>query len=121
MGSETALIIVLPAYDEPDPCLPLKSLAECIKPDSSFEVIVVANIPSDSASDVIIRHEQMISKISSFASDHPDLNLKLLDVRPNTKVAGVGYARKTGMDLAYRILCDSGRPDGVILCLDADC
>jgi len=54
----------------------------------------------------------------------PTLRLGVVDAAsPGRELAeheGVGSARRLGLDHGLRVLADNGRPEGVLLCLDAD-
>ncbi len=118
------LIIVIPCHDEPDLLTTLKSLDACDKPDCPVQVRVVVNSARDAAADVRQRNlatldiaDQWLKERAAFEpifilEHHPDLP---------AKHAGVGLARKIGMDAAAAVFKEAGYPDGPIVCLDADC
>ena len=116
------IIIVIPCHKEPDLLATLDSLTKCDRPSNPFEVIVVVN-QSESASPII--HDANRKTISDYNSwntgKHSGLEFHLIEMLDMPqKHAGVGLARKTGMDEALRRF--AGRnTDGVIVCLDADC
>ncbi|MCI5055754.1 MAG: hypothetical protein MRY83_06575 [Flavobacteriales bacterium] len=102
----------------------MESLCNAINNASKLEVevIVVVN-RSDDASDKIIEQNRIsIESFSKFRDEHiiPNIGFYLIEsILPN-KHAGVGLARKIGMDEAvYRFSKTDN--DGLIVCLDADC
>jgi glycosyltransferase involved in cell wall biosynthesis len=119
----TGIIVVVPAYNEPDILRLLDSLLLCEKPDCKVEVIIVVNAP-ENASDECLRNNRLtISKIESWKKEHSDCFFRLFAFIVDTsfKGWGVGLARKTGMDEAVRRFNSIDNPEGIILNLDADC
>jgi len=102
----------------------LEHLHSCQMPPSVIEVIVVINHASDASDAVRAANQETFDKISIWKQDH-DIDgfrmhaLRAFDLPPKT--AGVGLARKIGMDEAMRRFAAIDRPDGVIASLDADC
>ena len=45
----TGIIVVVPAYNEPEYDKLLDSLASCYEPDCKVEVIIVVNAPADAS------------------------------------------------------------------------
>lgn len=122
--SDTRLIVVIPAYNEPEVTRVLDSLEGCEKPSCATEVIIVVNSPSEAAEEIRANNRLTIDNIECWKSVHPDCFFKLfiIDVTScNIPGWGVGLARKTGMDEAVRRFSSIGRSDGFIVCLDADC
>ncbi|MEO5332949.1 MAG: hypothetical protein H7839_13070 [Magnetococcus sp. YQC-5] len=121
---DLGMVVVIPCCDEPDVSGVLDSLTHCVRPACVTEVIVVFNHAEDAPWETRLRHQATLEQVRlRFGSwnnvslrfyflDHPDLP---------ARHAGVGLARKIGMDLALARLLAVGRPDGVILSLDADC
>ena len=115
------MMVVIPAYNEPDLIKTLQSLEKCEKPDRPIEIIVVFNHPENASSE--IKHQNLKYYDETFKFTKSD-NLKykyyLIEAFDlPEKIAGVGLARKIGMDEAvYRL---GKNADGLIVCLDADC
>jgi hypothetical protein len=106
----TGIIVVIPAFDEPSIIPLLNSLNSCTAPECRTEVLIIINAP-ENASDESIRKNK-----SSF------FRLYAIDAgRSPKKGWGVGLARKAGMDEAVRRFNIIDKPEGVIVCLDADC
>ena len=116
-------IVVIPAYCEPDLLHALDSLLKCEHPKGHMEVIVVLNMP-ENADQVVVDTTRITSAATSqWIHKHstPEFRFLLLEeLKMPVKDAGVGLARKTGMDQAlYRFnLINSG--GGCILSFDAD-
>ncbi|RME25763.1 MAG: glycosyltransferase, partial [Deltaproteobacteria bacterium] len=109
----TRLCVVIPALAESAEDVE-HVLATIGPPGDTFEVIVVINRSEDAPVEVVEKNR----RLSSALNRHPVIVLE--KVFPSG-TAGVGAARRTGMDLALRRLVASGRfEDGVIACLDAD-
>ena len=50
-AENTGIIVVVPAYDEPDITDLLDSLALCQEPDCKVEVIIIVNAPADASAE----------------------------------------------------------------------
>jgi glycosyltransferase involved in cell wall biosynthesis len=122
--SELEYIVVIPCFNEPALNLSLDCLWHCLRPPGAVEVIVVLNSSEDDAAPVIQQNEETLRAAKSWIAEHQDSRFcfHLLDCRnlPRKK-AGVGLARKIGMDEALRRFDDLERLSGIILCFDADC
>jgi glycosyltransferase involved in cell wall biosynthesis len=121
---ETGIIVVVPAYNEPEISSLLDSLADCTAPECRVEVIVVVNAPDDASPAIIDNNRKSLINIESWKKTHIECFFRLFAFNVEQfSVAGwgVGLARKTGMDEAVRRFSSIDRPDGVILNLDADC
>lgn len=111
--------IVIPCYNEPDITSTLKSLSNCTKPEKGVEVIVVVNNSETASYKIINQNKKTISEIENFKSKNempfvPTIHI-IQELKLPKKHAGVGLARKIGMDEAVR-----RNPNGIIVCLDAD-
>lgn len=91
---------------------------------SEAEVIVVVNQPEDADPDTSANNQASLVELG--ARPAGSLSLQVLDrASPGsalqTQAAGVGLARRIGMDLALSRLARAGQPDrAAIACLDAD-
>jgi len=105
------LCIVIPALAERGNIgAVLDSLPE---KDDRFEVIVVVNHKEGASAEIVENNAGTVEDVSGRA-------LIIERVFP-ADVAGVGAARRAGMDLALRRLVAAGRPEkSAIACLDAD-
>jgi hypothetical protein len=121
---DTGIIVVVPAYDEPDINKLLDSLAKCTEPECSTEVIIVINAPDDAPAESLENNTKTFNNIESWKSENKSCFFRLyafIIEHSSIKGWGVGLARKTGMDEAIRRFNSIDRPEGVILNLDADC
>jgi glycosyltransferase involved in cell wall biosynthesis len=118
-----ALIVVIPCFNEPDLIASLESLRQSQRPAAPHEVIVVVNSASNADARVLQQNETTLREARDWIGRNPGLTVHLIDARGlPPRHAGVGLARKIGMDEALRRFDDvRGLDDGVILCFDADC
>jgi len=117
------IIIVIPCHNEPDLIGTLNSLIDCDAPDAPVEVITVVNHSEDTDSEVKAQNFRTIEDFNEWnrSLKHQDLNFHLIEALDMPKKhAGVGLARKIGMDEALRRF-NSIKINGSIVCLDADC
>ncbi|MFH0760485.1 MAG: glycosyltransferase family 2 protein [Bacteroidota bacterium] len=117
------LSVIVPAYKEPDIESSLEALLSCSPPEVRWEILVVVNYPENSSREVIdisaktrtsvlqVSQELIRNDVSIHALWLPDMP---------KKHAGVGLARKAGMDEAVRRFNEIGRPEGIIISFDAD-
>ena len=121
---QTGLIIVIPAYDEPEIELCLSSLTRCTRPPVDVEVIIIVNAPPSAGERADECNNRTIASINSWLGRNKNLPFRLYVFnagKPAIKGWGVGAARKTGMDEAVRRFDLLGKPEGVIVSLDSDC
>jgi glycosyltransferase involved in cell wall biosynthesis len=116
-------IVVIPAYREPDLTGSLDSLFKCTPPEGHVEVIIVINIPENADQTVVLETRKNASVASGWIKDHNRREFRFLlipfSVMP-AKEAGVGFARKMGMDQALYRFNSLNNPRGHILSFDAD-
>ncbi len=123
LHADVQFIIVIPCYNEPALLTTLQSLSKCDTPDFPVEVIVVINESTQTDKKIKVLNRQTEKEAKTWIADNTADKLKFHilyedDLPP--KHAGVGLARKIGMDEAlYRFA--SVNKNGLIVCLDADC
>lgn len=117
----TFIIIVIPVFKEEDLLPTLKALADCESTIHKVEVILVVNHPENASNDIKEQSRVTLKQIKDFKAQHPSpMVFHIIEaVNLPAKKAGVGLARKIGMDEAAFRLNSIGQ-DGVILCFDAD-
>ena len=118
------MVVVIPCYDEPDLFTTLISLKRCLPTQHPVGVLVVINSGERADEAVVLHNRDTYDKLIAFATEHnvPELSFHgLLCEGLPKKHAGVGLARKIGMEWAIRGFLQSNNKDGVILSLDADC
>lgn len=117
------MVIVIPCYREPDILLTLQSVANCQLPDCHVEIIILIN-HSESESGAVVEQNFFTRQIISdwIEKQHSDRILfhVIGPVELRKKWAGAGLARKRGMDEAIFRFNQIGKPDGIIVSLDAD-
>lgn len=120
--SDTGIIVVIPCYDDDFIFTTLRSLDSADRPPCSVEVIVVVNSSEDTEVAIVEKNRRIYASICEKKDSY--LNFALLpyiiEGVPH-KIAGVGNARKVGMDEAVWRFATIENPRGVIVSLDADC
>jgi hypothetical protein len=121
---DLSLVIVIPSYKEDYLFQALESLLLCVRPDASIEIIPVLNYPESKAIQNYEFHQKQYNQLLAFAAKHNTPQFQIKPIPPiaiKGKHAGVGHARKIGMDEAVRRFFNIGNRAGVILNFDADC
>lgn len=118
------MVVVIPCFDEPDVITTLQSLVECVPVKQPVGVLVVVNSSEITDEAILERNRTTYKEIVAFAQENNQPKLSfyaLLCEDMPRKHAGVGLARKIGMEWAVRGFLQSANSDGVIISLDADC
>ncbi|UZR95064.1 family 2 glycosyl transferase [Chondrinema litorale] len=120
--SEIKNIIVIPCYLEPDLIDTLKSLYRCKKSKFPVEVLVIINNAANASEEDKVFNRETLEQANQWIESHQSNQLKfncvLVDDLP-PKHAGVGLARRIGMDAALNYFYKTGI-NGIITCFDAD-
>ena len=122
-AKELGLIVVIPAYDEDDLIGSVSSLQNCELPHCAVEVVVVFNASELAPSSVLKCNEIAKEKVENWYASLESPKFRLFCLEENAlpkKHAGVGLARKIGMDEATRRFNKIHRSNGLIVCFDAD-
>ena len=117
------MIVVIPCFNEPDLVTSLISLFKCSPTQRPVEVIVVVNSGERAAQSELAQNEKTLIEAKSWSIQHSTAHLSFHILHSPLlpkKHAGVGLARKIGMDEAAARLVQAGNPNGVIVCFDAD-
>lgn len=121
-NSKVKISVVIPCYNEPDVLPTLNSLLANKFNGFSVEVLIVVNHSEVATEEVKEHNRKTVDTIESFAKENNSEQLKFF-VYPAfdlpKKHAGVGLARKIGMDESAYRFAQLGR-DGIILAFDAD-
>ena len=120
--SDLGIIVVIPAYNEPDLISSLHALHRCGKPNCSVEVIVVINDGENSPESVKQQNALTYQAAQMWCHQKSGIQIKYHPIYIQNlpkKHAGVGLARKIGMDEAVRRFEMLNR-NGVITSFDAD-
>lgn len=123
ISSNLGLIVVIPAYKEPFLLLSLLSLHKCRLPNCDVEVIVVINDSAADTPETKKINQNTYEQALRWSAKNSTLRRKYFilyqsDLAP--KFAGVGLARKIGMDEACYRLEKIRKKKGIIACFDAD-
>lgn len=117
------LVVVIPCFAEPDLIDSLEALKACSPCSVSVEIIIVIN-HSEAATDSLKDQNQSTYQEAnewSAANSIPEFRFyPILAENLPKKHAGVGLARKIGMDEACRRFLRAGQSDGIIVAFDAD-
>lgn len=116
------IVVVIPCSDEPDLISSLQSLYDCEKPTSSVEVIIVINASENASKGIIAQNLTTLSEARAWRSEYQSkFNFHFIDENSlPKKYAGVGLARKIGMDEAVRRFEQVNNLEGIIACFDSD-
>lgn len=117
------IIVVIPCYNEPHLQKSLNSLLECNKTKCAVEVIVIINSSENSPEFVLQQNTQTFEEAVHWAKkNNTEKFIFHILHTPGLKKkdAGVGLARKIGMDAALLRFDQLNNPNGIILGFDAD-
>ncbi|MEM1007515.1 MAG: glycosyltransferase family A protein [Myxococcota bacterium] len=122
---DLSIVVVIPCHNEPNLTCVLDALRKSPPPSSAAEVWLILNASEQTSASVLEQHRvnqqqlqqwktqyQQNTSFSVYWSIHHDLP---------RKHAGVGLARKIGMDHACARLLQAQQETGILVCLDADC
>ena len=122
-AQDVSLIVVIPCFSEPDIHLTLQSLCACTKPLGSVEIIVVVNHSECATQEVKDFNERTFIDLQRFAESIQIPWMRIFPIyAPDLpkKHAGVGLARKIGMDEAVRRFSRCNAQHGIIAACDSD-
>jgi len=120
---EVSIIIVIPCSNESNLLNTLESIYNCEIPQGKVEIIVVINASETATIKVINQNKKTIEEGGKWIKENEKTFINTYFIEENTlpqKHAGVGLARKIGMDEAVRRFEYINKPKGIILCFDAD-
>jgi hypothetical protein len=120
---DTTMFVMIPSFREPDVLATLDSLAACDPPRGIAEVFVIINEPETCDTGVSAMNAQTFHDVTGWIERHPQGRIRFHTapvVKLPQKWAGVGMARKRGMDEALWRFQMLDRPNGIIVSLDAD-
>jgi hypothetical protein len=122
-SGQLRFIVVIPSCREPDLVTALDSLYRCNRPRGYVEVIVVLNLAENADPDDYTKSLKTADETREWMNQHsrPEFRFILItDLKMPARDAGVGLARKTGMDQALYRFNYLNNPAGFILSYDAD-
>lgn len=118
------IIVVIPCYNELELIHTLQSIKTSKKPNANILIAVIINSAINANNNVLLQNRLTFTEVERFAVLNNDSNLiyfPLLCENLPRKHAGVGLARKIGMDLAIDHFHSNNNNSGLIISLDADC
>lgn len=122
-GKHASIFVVIPSYNEPDILTTLNSLADCYPPKAEVSVLVVINDAEDAPEEAVAQNISTSNCISDWQLQHQQLFFDVQRIYAHglpRKWAGVGWARKIGMDEAIKQIVKNNFSDGIIVSFDAD-
>jgi hypothetical protein len=123
VNPEVGIIVVIPCHNEPDVVSSLQSLVACDSPKCQVEVILVINASEKAEKSVLDQNKESLREAKAWVENNSTEDLKFYLIEENAlpkKHAGVGLARKIGMDEAVYRFDAVDNQNGVIACYDAD-
>ncbi len=120
---DLGLTVVIPCFNEPDIIPSLEALKNCTPIPCAVEVIIVINQSETVSESIEQQNEKTLSDINVWKEGNSIEGIRFFPLFMNNlpkKSAGVGLARKIGMDEATRRLVQVGNTSAPILCYDAD-
>ena len=119
----TGLSVVMPVHNEPEVLKALNSLANSSLPNTTTEVLIIINESEQASSPIQKQNQETFAEVNQWIRQQtkPGISYFVKHLLLPAKHAGVGLARKAGMDEAVRRFEQINRKDGIILCYDADC
>tara|TARA_B110000459_G_scaffold204010_1_gene263379 strand:+ start:4236 stop:5459 length:1224 start_codon:yes stop_codon:yes gene_type:complete len=120
--SDLGIVVVIPCCNEPDLTASLQSLYACDEPLCTVEVIVVINASERAEEAVLVQNNKSLIAAEAWKKEHLN-KVTFHFIAENElpkKHAGVGLARKIGMDEAVRRFEAVNNYQGIIACFDAD-
>ena len=122
--ADLGITVVIPCHDEPDLGSTLTSLWQCARPRKAVEVLVIVNASESDEEAIRLRNRKTVDGVMQWSVEHEESRFRCHVVDfPHlpARHAGVGLARKIGMDEAVARFVSAEYPNGIIASLDADC
>jgi glycosyltransferase involved in cell wall biosynthesis len=120
---EAEIIVVIPCYREPDILKSLESLNSCNSPNCHTEVIVLINHSESESQDIKEFNEGTAVAVEDWIRAQSKSGKTFQIIRAfdlPEKQAGVGLARKIGLDEGVRRFEYLGKKNGILVWFDAD-
>jgi hypothetical protein len=117
------LFIMIPCFREPDIIRTLESLRKCTLPERIAEVFTIINEPEDCSEEITRFNLKTFGEVSEWNLKNSCSRLRFHTSEPvklPRKWAGVGMARKRGMDEGLWRFNQTDHKHGIIISLDAD-
>lgn len=116
------MYVVIPCYNEPNLLASLNSLKNCELPKQPVKVLVIINQSETESERVLTHNKQTFTEATIWAQENSTSQLSF-EIQHHTlpaKHAGVGLARRIGMNIAADYFLANDNSNGVIVCFDAD-
>lgn len=123
ISPDTGMFVMIPCFREPNILLTLESLRQCDLAGGTTEVFVIINEPEVCDKTISEFNNQTYHSVKLWMAQHSCEGLRFFTsppVRLPKKWAGVGMARKRGMDEGLWRFNQLNRKNGIIVSLDAD-
>jgi glycosyltransferase involved in cell wall biosynthesis len=120
---QCSICIVIPCYNEPGLLHTLESLHNCSLPETDVEIIILINHSEDAPEEIKNASDATKTEADRWINKHIGSKIKYFAVGPielRKKWAGVGLARKTGLDEAVLRFNRFNKTCGIVVSLDAD-
>lgn len=117
-------VVVIPCFNEPALNITLTDILEKSTTEEKLLVVVVINSSVLTSESIVEKNRQTYLRTQEFAFVNSTHSVKIVPIIVEglpRKHAGVGLARKIGMDLAIDYFLRIDNPEGIIISLDADC
>lgn len=119
-NSNLNMIVVIPARNEPKLTLTLESLLAANQPFKPYEIIIVFNHPEEDSAENKLKNKESYTSCIEWIDQKKLTHIHcILAFDLPKKHAGVGLARKIGMDEAVSRFSNNSK--GIIVALDSDC
>ena len=120
-SADLGIIVVIPCHNETKTVLSLESLKKCEKPKCAVKTILVINQSEVVTKEISVQNENTYKEVMFWKTTNLDFDLEVIFEKSLPKKhAGVGLARKIGMDEAVHVFHQIDE-DGIIVALDSDC
>lgn len=121
---DAEMVVVIPCYNEHGLLETLQNIRISHRPQANLLVVIIINSGVHSSESSVYQNRSTYDEVKAFANEYNESDLcffPLLFEGFPRKHAGVGLARKIGMDLAVDHFLNNGTDKGIIVSLDADC
>lgn len=119
--TDAGIFVVIPSYAEEKLNDTLNSLASCLPIETMVSVVVVINGKHDDTPDQTLLNQRGFEAVNQLQATSAHIQWVAIDATGlHDKNAGVGLARKIGMDAVILHVASSGG-NPALVCLDADC
>ena len=117
--SDLEMVVVIPAYKEPQLGTAVRSLLASKNIPCKVIILVVINAPEQSSSDDFNLNKKAYEETRKIKGTDK-INIQVQNILLPRKKAGVGLARKIGLDEAAGWFKKLNRA-GILICFDGDC